>query len=150
MKFENRIICLNFHLGSHDWDVVIFMEFCFEMLGDVSPCLEPLVTDGTLEGPVLLWPVAQQMLLYGVRSRQHLPASLRTRHCRLVTVFPPHVDAQRPGLVVCGLAQITAVEATLLLYDGLRVRPLDPRNGPGNMVVLPHRHFFSSFVHLRS
>ena len=94
MKFENHIICLNFHLGSHDWDVVIFMEFCFEMLGDVSPCLEPLVTDGTLEGPVLLWPVTQQVFFNGVRSRQHLPASLWTRDCRLVTVFPPHVDAQ--------------------------------------------------------
>ena len=92
--FENHIICLNFHLGSHDWDVVIFMEFCFEMLGDVSPCLEPLVTDGTLEGPVLLWPVAQQMLPDGSLSGQHLATPLWTRYHGLVVVRATDVDSE--------------------------------------------------------
>ena len=60
----------------------------------VCPCLELLVTDGTLVQPLLLRSVTQEMFLDSLMEGQHLPTALKTGNSQLLVVCPAHLNTE--------------------------------------------------------
>ena len=88
-------------------NIVSLMDLGHQMLWNVSSCLEFLGAQGTLVRPFLLRSVAQQMLLDGCLSGEHLPTALGTGNHGLVIVRASNVYCERLEVVELSSTHLT-------------------------------------------
>lgn len=103
--------------GPHVGDIVRLVDLGLEMLGNVSPSLELLGTQWALVWPLLLRPVAQQMLPDGMLSGQHLATPLWTRYHGLVVVRATNVDSERLEMVKSSPTDLTLMNVQFWLAE---------------------------------